>query len=222
MLEALEAERRARRAERRLTEYQPYPKQKRFHNLGATQKVRALFGGNQTGKSITGGAETAMHLCGRYPDWWEGHRFDRPIRCWGAGETGEATRDNVQTKLLGPPERDGEWGTGFIPKAALVGWNRALGTPNLLDSVSVQHVSGGMSTLWFKRYEQGRAKWQGPTLDLLWLDEEPSWDIFSEGLTRTNAVPDARIILTFTALQGLTEVVKWLLSGKSLPTLKAA
>lgn len=175
---------------------------------------------HNTGKSITGAAETAIHLTGEYPDKWDGHRFDRPVRCWVAGETGEATRDNVQTKLFGPPEREDEWGTGFLPKACLAGWNRALGTPNLLDSASVAHKSGGMSTVWFKRYEQGRAKWQGPTLDWLWLDEEPPWDIFSEGLTRTNAVADARIILTFTALGGMTELVKWLLSGKSLPTLQ--
>lgn len=193
-----------------------------FHALGATHRVRSLWGANQGGKSICGGAETAIHLTGQYPDWWEGHRFDRPIRAWAAGETGEATRDNPQTKLIGPPEREEEWGTGFIPKAALLDWSRAMGVANLLDSVSIRHVNGGNSTLWFKRYEQGRAKWQGPTIDWEWLDEEPPWDIFSEGMTRTNAVADARIILTMTSLQGHTELIKWLLSGKPLPSMANA
>jgi phage terminase large subunit-like protein len=220
-LSVLEAERTRRKSERRLTEYRPYAKQRLFHALGASQRVRGLFGANQSGKSICGSAETAIHLTGQYPEWWQGYRFDRPIRAWAAGETGEATRDNVQAKLIGPPERAEDWGTGYVPRAAIIDSSRAMGVANLLDSVSVKHASGGTSTLWFKRYEQGRAKWQGPTLDWLWLDEEPPWDIFSEGMTRTNAVPDARIILTFTALSGMTELIKWLLSGKPLPSLAA-
>jgi phage terminase large subunit-like protein len=215
----LEAERTRRKSERRLTEYRPYAKQRLFHALGASQRFRALFGGNQTGKSICGGAEVAMHLTGQYPDWWEGHTFDEPVQWWAAGETGEATRDNPQSKLMGPPEREEEWGTGFIPKAAILHTSRAMGVANLLDSVSVRHISGGSSTLWFKRYEQGRAKWQGPSLHGIWFDEEPPWEIFSEGITRTNARANARIILTFTGLQGHTELIKWLLSGKSLPSM---
>jgi phage terminase large subunit-like protein len=215
----LKAEQARRLAERRLTRYEPYKKQRLFHALGATHRTRGLFGGNQAGKSICGSAETAMHLCGDYPDWWVGHRFDRPLNAWAAGETGLATRDNVQNKLIGTPEREADWGTGFVPKKALLNWNRSMGTPNLLDSVSIKHSSGGISSLFFKTYEQGRSKWQGPTLDWLWFDEEPPWPIFSEGLTRTNAVRDARVILTFTALQGMSELVKWMLSGKSLPTL---
>ena len=39
----------------------------------------------------------------------------------------------------------------------------------------------------FKSYEKGREKWQGETLDCVWFDEEPPLDIYSEGLTRTNA-----------------------------------
>lgn len=153
-----------------------------------------------------------MHVTGLYPRWWQGHRTTRPILAWASGETGEATRDNVQTKLVGPHDREEEWGTGYIPGRCILGTARAKGTSNLLDTVSVRHASGGASTLWFKRYEQGRAKWQGPSLDLLWFDEEPPFDIWSEGITRTNARPDARIIATFTALKGYTELVRFLLT----------
>jgi len=62
-----------------------------------------------------------------------------------------------------------------------------MGTPDLLDHIKVSHISGGESTLAFKSYEQGREKWRGETLDIVWFDEEPPQDIYSEGLTRTNA-----------------------------------
>lgn len=57
-----------------------------------------------------------------------------------------------------------------------------MGTANLLDNATVQHVSGGVSTVSFKSYAQGSDKWQGPTLEALWLDEEPPQDIYTEGL----------------------------------------
>jgi phage terminase large subunit-like protein len=195
----------------RLADYKPYPKQLLFHALGKTNRVRGLFGGNQTGKSICGGAETAMHLTGEYPEDWPGHRFEKGILCWASGETGEATRDNPQTKLIGPPDQEERWGSGFIPRRRILDVSRAIGTRNLLDTVTIRHASGDTSTLWFKRYEQGRAKWQGPSLEFVWFDEEPPWDIWSEGFTRTNARERARIIATFTALKGYSELVAWLM-----------
>jgi len=72
--------------------------------------------------------------------------------------------------------------------------------------VTVRHVSGGVSTLGFKSYDQGRTKWQGETLDWVWFDEEPDLDIYLEGLTRTNAVGGI-VWLTFTPLLGMSEVV---------------
>jgi phage terminase large subunit-like protein len=207
VLAVLEAEQKKRLAERRLTSFRPYAKQFEFFAAGATHRERLLCASNQFGKTVAGGAETAMHLTGRYPDWWPGHRFDRPIRMWGASITGDATRDNVQAKLVGPPESESEWGTGFIPKSDLVSWDRASGTPNLLNNIVVRHVSGGISTIGFKTYDQGRMRWQGPTLDAIWLDEEPPLDVYTEGLTRTNAVADSRLYITFTPLLGMSDVV---------------
>ena len=39
--------------------------------------------GNQLGKTLAGGVEAAMHVTGRYPDWWQGKRFDEPTSCLG-------------------------------------------------------------------------------------------------------------------------------------------
>ena len=66
--------------------------------------------------------------------------------------------------------------------------------------------------LGFKTYEQGREKWQGPTLHGIWCDEEPPMEIYMEGLTRTNAVANSRVILTFTPLLGMSDVVSMFLN----------
>ena len=58
----------------------------------------------------------------------------------------------------------------------------------------------------FKTYEEGRLAWQGPTLDGVWFDEEPPLDIYSEGLTRTQA-QGLFAMITFTPLLGMSEVV---------------
>ena len=109
---------------------------------------------------------------------------------------------------------------GTIPADAIVGTpSRSRGTANALDSVTVRHASGGLSTLWFKSYEQGRRNWQGPTLDCMSFDEEPPSDIWAEGTTRCNAVHDARIWATFTPLEGLSEVVTLLMAGRPLKAL---
>jgi len=70
----------------------------------------------------------------------------------------------------------------------------------------IEHVSGGHSMLGFKTYDQGRQKWQGETLDLVWFDEEAPQDIYTEGLTRTNAT-DGIVYLTCTPLLGMSDVI---------------
>jgi Terminase large subunit, T4likevirus-type, N-terminal len=95
--------------EDKLASYKPYLKQVEFHAAGAKHRERLLMAGNQTGKTLAGGMETAMHATGRYPDWWRGKRFDRPTIGWVAGVTGETVRDTVQRVLLG---RTGEYGQG--------------------------------------------------------------------------------------------------------------
>jgi hypothetical protein len=98
----------------------------------------------------------AMHLTGLYPEWWDGRRFDKPIRAWAAGVTGESVRDVVQEKLIGPPMRKLDWGTGLIPKHLLGEISPARGIADLIDSVTVKHLSGGNSDLQFKSYVAGR------------------------------------------------------------------
>src|SRR5262245_9896377 len=78
VLANLEALKERRVVENKLAHYEPYPKQAAFHSAGALHRERLLMAANQSGKTLAGGMEVAMHATGRYPDWWKGRRFDRP------------------------------------------------------------------------------------------------------------------------------------------------
>lgn len=187
-----------------LERYRPYPKQAEFHKHGATKRERLFAAANQVGKTVAGSMEVAMHLTGLYPSWWEGRRWDRPVAVWAAGITGETTRDSVQRMLLG---RTGAQGTGSIPRDNILNTTASRGVADLVDTILVQHVTGGISQCVLKSYERGREKWQAETLDLVWFDEEPPYDIYTEGLTRTNAT-GGMVFITFTPLMGMSDVVR--------------
>lgn len=170
--------------------------------------------GNQLGKTVAGAAELAMHLTGKYPAWWTGRKFTTAIRALAGSVTAELARKGIQRLLIGEPEQENLWGTGFIPKDDIVSWNRRQGVPNTLDNVVVKHASGENSVVEFKSYDQGREKWQADTVHVVWFDEEPPEDIYTEGLTRTNATKGL-VYMTFTPLLGMSAVVKRFLLEKS-------
>ena len=140
LLTALTAEKQRRLTENRLAYYRPYPKQLAFHTAGANMRERLQMAANQSGKSFAGGMEAAMHATGRYPEWWQGKRFDRPTIGWACGVTNEQVRDVSQRVLVG---RAGALGTGAIPKTDILETVSARGVADLLDTVRVRHVSGG-------------------------------------------------------------------------------
>lgn len=199
----------------RLAYFDAYPKQKAFFALGATKRERLLMAGNQLGKTEAGAFEAACHLTGRYPKWWKGRRWDRPVRAWAAGETSLAVRDTQQKKLCGEPGVDADFGSGLIPRDAFADKpSLARGVTDAYDTIQIKHVSGGTSVLRFKSYEQGRAKFQGETLDFVWFDEEPDLSIYSEGLTRITAT-GGMAYMTFTPLKGMSHVVARFTQEKS-------
>jgi phage terminase large subunit-like protein len=216
---SLARELKRRKSRNKLAGYKPYSKQREFHDAGLAHRERLFMAGNQLGKTVAGSMEWAIHLTGRYPEWWAGRRFEGPGRYWAAGETRVSTRDTIQKLLIGEPEKEEEWGTGAIPGDDILDTYRAMGVANALDSVTVKHVSGGSSTLLFKAYEQGRGKWQGDTLNGVWFDEEPPLDIYTEGMTRTNATQGI-VMLTFTPLKGMSDVVQMYLSDSDLQAMK--
>ena len=186
----------------RLKFFTPYERQKDFCNATALPVREAVLqAGNQVGKSECGAYMAAVFATGEYPNWWQGRRFDGPTRGWCAGESAMAVRDISQRKLLGPPGDESLLGTGLIPKDRIIGKILSHGAGGAVDTVRVKHVSGGVSEISFKSYEQGREKWQGSTLNWLWNDEEPPVDLYLEGLARLGAT-EGLAYSTFTPLAG--------------------
>lgn len=208
-----------RRRRNKLSRYYPaegplrrelYPRHMAFFAAGKEYRERAMLAANRVGKTEGVGAyEAALHLTGRYPDWWPGRRYARPIKCWAAGDTSKTVREILQEKLLG---QLGQLGTGMIPGDAIVKTSAKAGVADAVDTVWVRHASGGVSTLVLKSYDQRRESFQGSEQDLIWLDEEPPMDIYAECLIRTMTT-GGMVMGTFTPLQGLTPMVMHFLPG---------
>lgn len=177
------------------------------------QYVAAGIRHHNCGKTQAGAYELAMHLTGEYPDWWSGKRFDKPVRAWAAGVTSESTRDVVQEKLFGPPDRRESWGTGAIPKASIGDIMMGRGIANGVDMASIKHASGEWSSVAFKSYEKGREKWQGAALEVIWMDEEMTdASLYYEALTRTNETGGI-VYMTCTPLFGMSGIMRMFLMG---------
>jgi phage terminase large subunit-like protein len=160
-----------------------YPKHIAFFAAGKDERIRNAIAANRVGKTEGMGAyEMTCHLTGEYPKWWKGRRFATPVEALAAGDTSETVRDILQLKMVGP---DGAFGTGMIPADPTGKWSR----------------------LRFRSYDQGREAFQGFELHVVWCDEEPPLEIFSELLTRTMTT-DGIVFGTFTPLKGLTPLIK--------------
>lgn len=181
-----------------------YSKHMEFIGLTKSFTESALISANQIGKTRTAAYFVSAAATGDYPEWWHGKRWDHPINCWAAGDTNETVRNIIQNELLGPPE---DFGTGMIPGKYLGDIKKRAGSvADAVESFTVNHVGGGVSKIALKAYEQKRKSFQGTKKDLIWLDEEPPEDVYSECFTRT-ANTDGIIICTFTPLNGISDIV---------------
>lgn len=184
-----------------------YPKSLEFFRLGKRFQERALFGGNRTGKTVTGTYEDTLHLTGLYPDWWEGYRFKRPVEWWAAGDTAKNTRDILQSAFCGKAGDESAKGTGVIPGDLILRTTVKHGLADAYETVFVRHVpTGGVSTLQLKSYDQGRVAFQGTANDGIHLDEEPDIEIYAECLLRL-MTRNGLLLLTATPLSGVTKLM---------------
>lgn len=180
---------------------------------GAHYRERLVLAANRVGKTESIGLyELTLHLTGEYPTWWVGCRFDRPISAWACGDTGKTVREILQTKLLGPI---GQRGTGLIPGDLIERVTPGSGVADSVDSIFVKHVSGLASVLTLKSYDQREESFRGTEKDFILLDEEPPMGIYIECLMRT-MTNNGKILLTFTPLEGTSEVVLAFLPGGSV------
>lgn len=201
-----------------------YTKHMEFFEVGSKYRERCFMAGNRVGKTIAGGFETTCHLTGDYPDWWPGRRFKSPVKWWVAGKTNETTRDIIQFEMLGNITFEGQRkivdGSGLIPVEKLamgpgeLSWKA--GVADLVDTIRVKHTSGGWSELGLKSYQQGRGSFEGTARHGIWFDEEPPLDVYGEALIRT-ATTRGMIMLTFTPLEGMSDVVQSFLPKEMRP-----
>lgn len=200
-----------------------YPRHMEFFRAGAEYRERCFMAANRVGKTEGAGAfESTLHMTGEYPDWWEGRRFTKPVRGYVCGKTNETTRDIVQTKLFGMvaarENRKVVDGTGLVPARCIgdISWKQ--GVSDLIDTIKVRHVSGGWSVVNVKSYAQGRGSFEGTERHFIWMDEEPPEDVYGECLIRT-ATTNGLMYITFTPLEGATEVVQSFLPPAMLTDL---
>ncbi len=183
-------------------DYKPYPKQLEFHNAGAKYHERALMAGNRLGKTHAACRESTYHLLGAssYPDWWQGKRFNRPIKMIAVGKTAKSTREVLQVGMLGEMHAIG---TRAIPRENIEKITMARGLANTVDSVLVKRPDGKFSQIIFMANEQGYEKFMGMKLDVVHFDEEPDGKVYNEGIMRTMEIEGGGITyLTFTPLKG--------------------
>ena len=191
-------------------DYMPYEKQAEW--LGMMCKVKALFGANRVGKTLTAAFEVVCHLTGLYPDWWKGRKFFQAVQVRCIAINFEQMRKVMQVELLGDVAH--AFGTGMIPKELIVDHTMRVGLQDTVDTIWVQHSSGEISSCELMSNVQGREAMQGDHKHVIWIDEECDWDVFVENKLRTAGTGDKAsgiIIVTFTPLKGWSDLVTWIL-----------
>jgi len=186
--------------------FRPFEHQLTFFKTGDSER-RGILAANRIGKTVSTCFETAWHLTGQYPDWWEGHRFSGPITAMVAGEGWSQVALVLQNELLGTQDikLQDNIGTGAIPRDSIVVDTMRNDGANCIGC-EVKHVSGGKSYLLFANYTQEVRQLQGFKLNLAVFDEQPPDDFFSEIVTRT-ATTQGKVLCSFTPLKGLNGLV---------------
>lgn len=170
-----------------------HAKQIAFHKC--KKRNRWVFGGNRTGKTECGAAETVWMLRGNHP--YRENRKD--VAGWAVSLSRGVQREVAQAKILDYLRPD--WIENIVMESGKASSPRN----GIIDSIAVRNVFGGISTLCFKSCEMGREKFQGASLDFVWFDEEPPEDIYEECAMR---IIDRRgdLFGTMTPLKGMTFV----------------
>lgn len=155
--------------------------------------------------------EMVFHLTGQYSAWWEGKRFDCPIRATAAGQTAKTTRDIIQDVLFGPVD---QCGTGLLPRDSIIRTTPKHGLSDAFDTAIIQHISGGVSILKLKSYDQGVKAYFGTKEHAVHLDEEGPvessegsfMEIYLQCMMRTITTGGV-VMVTMTPLQGRTPFI---------------
>lgn len=170
-----------------------HQKQVEFHKCD--KKNRWVFGGNRTGKTECGAVESIWLCRGDHPF----KKLEKACDGWVVSLSRQVQRDVAQSKILSYLKP--EW----IQDVVMSEGRKDSLSGGIIDYILIKNVFGGVSKLGFKSCDQGREKFQGTSLDFVWFDEEPPYDIYIECKMR---VIDrcGQIFGTMTPLKGLTWV----------------
>ena len=169
-----------------------HKKQIEFHKC--SKRNRWVFGGNRSGKTECGAVEVVYLACGVHP-----YRENKVTEGWVVSLSRQVQRDVAQRKIL-------EYlPASYIEKIVMVSGGQDSAENGIIDFILVRSEVGGLSRIGFKSCDQGREKFQGASLDYVWFDEEPPFDIYLECKMRVlDKCGD--IFGTMTPLKGLTWV----------------
>ncbi len=169
-----------------------HKKQIAFHKC--PKRNRWVFGGNRSGKTECGAVEVVYMACGVHP-----YRKNKVVDGWVVSLSRQVQRDVAQRKIL-------EYlPASYIEKIVMVSGGQDSAENGIIDFILVKSRVGGTSRIGFKSCDQGREKFQGASLDFVWFDEEPPFDIYLECKMRVlDRCGD--IFGTMTPLKGLTWV----------------
>lgn len=166
--------------------YQPHGKQIAFHSSSA--RIRALFGGNRSGKTVGGATEVVFRTTGTSPF----ARVKPPPVHWRV--VAVDFKDGVE-KIVKP-----EIARWMPPSALQYGsWEESYDKE--LRTLTLENGS----TIEFMSYEQDTEKFAGTSRDGVWHDEEPPREIYVENQMRL-IDKGGLSILTMTPLEGMTWV----------------
>jgi len=164
----------------------------RLNKVNIDHNIFVVFGGNRSGKTETG----ALIISKIFKEMSN-------KRIWGATFS-NLTVKTIQYKL-----------STYLPKQMLTyaDYNSIRGFKNEIV------LGKNNNTLYFKTFEQDVDTWQGDSCDLIWLDEECSYEHFQEAIIRL-ADRQGVMLLTFTSLKGFTRLVNRLYDSND-PNVKS-
>ena len=170
-----------------------HKKQIEFHKC--CKRNRWVFGGNRSGKSQCGAAEVVWIARGNHPY----KKIEKATEGWVVSLSHQVQRDVAQEKILSFLNPD------WIDKIVMINGRSDSPMNGVIDYILIKNIFGTLSKIAFKSCDQGREKFQGTSLDYVWFDEEPPYDIYLECRMR---VLDrcGQIFGTMTPLKGLTWV----------------
>ncbi len=170
-----------------------HEKQIAFHKCN--KKNRWVFGGNRTGKTECGAVEVVYFARGCHPY----RKIDKATTGWVVSLSTQVQRDVAQSKILNYLNPD------WIEDIVMSSGRKDSYKNGVIDYILVKNIFGTISKIGFKSCDQGREKFQGTSLDYVWFDEEPPYDIYSECRMRV-LDKNGDIFATMTPLKGMTFV----------------